>query len=134
MAVEDLYTTYEFPKTAVLMGHARGVIFLAAAARAVPVISYAPTELKRAVTGHGRASKEQVQAMVQRLLRLAEPPHPGPRLRRAGAGHLPCLSGVDAGRMHSHERLDYKSVSVRVIRVRRFVSPSVYVRVQPIRI
>jgi len=76
MAVEDLYTTYEFPKTAVLMGHARGVIFLAAAARAVPVISYAPTELKRAVTGHGRASKEQVQSMVQRLLRLAERPTP----------------------------------------------------------
>ena len=74
MAVEDLYTTYAFPKTAVLMGHARGVIFLAAAARAVPVISYAPTELKRAVTGHGRASKEQVQSMVQRLLRLAAPP------------------------------------------------------------
>ncbi len=76
MAVEDLYTTYEYPKTAVLMGHARGVIFLAAAARAVPVISYAPTELKRAVTGHGRASKEQVQAMVQRLLRLAQLPTP----------------------------------------------------------
>lgn len=76
MAVEDLYTTYEFPKTAVLMGHARGVIFVAAAARAVPVISYAPTELKRAVTGHGRASKEQVQAMVQRLLRLPELPTP----------------------------------------------------------
>ena len=92
MAVEDLYTTYEFPKTAVLMGHARGVIFLAAAARAVPVMSYAPTELKRAVTGHGRASKEQVQAMVQRLLRLAGTPHPGSPLRRTGAGHLPCLS------------------------------------------
>jgi len=76
MAVEDLYTTYEYPKTAVLMGHARGVIFLAAAARAVPVVSYAPTELKRAVTGHGRASKAQVQSMVQRLLRLPELPTP----------------------------------------------------------
>jgi len=76
LAIEDLFTTYEHPKTAVLMGHARGVVVLAAAQRAVPVINYAPTELKRAVTGHGRASKQQVQAMVQRLLRLSEAPTP----------------------------------------------------------
>ncbi|MHB0937567.1 MAG: crossover junction endodeoxyribonuclease RuvC [Armatimonadota bacterium] len=76
LAIEDLFTTYEHPKTAVLMGHARGVVVLAAAQRAVPVINYAPTEMKRAVTGHGRASKQQVQAMVQRLLRLPEAPTP----------------------------------------------------------
>ena len=72
LALEDLYTTYSHPKTAILMGHARGVIFLAAAQRAVPVINYAPTEIKRAITGHGHASKVQVAAMVQRLLRLPE--------------------------------------------------------------
>lgn len=76
LAIEDLFTTYEHPKTAILMGHARGVVCLAAAQRAVPVINYASTEMKRAVTGHGRASKEQVQAMVQRLLRLPEAPTP----------------------------------------------------------
>ena len=76
LAVEDLYATYEFPKTAILMGHARGIIFLAAARQAIPVINYPSTQLKRAVTGHGRASKEQVQAMVQRLLRLPELPTP----------------------------------------------------------
>jgi len=76
MAVEDLYSTYSHPKTAILMGHARGVIFLAAAQRAVPVVSYTPTDVKRAVAGHGHASKEQVQAMVQRLLRLSTPPTP----------------------------------------------------------
>ncbi len=70
LALEDLFTTYSHPKTAILMGHARGVICLAATQRGVPVINYASTELKRAVTGHGRASKEQVQAMVLRLLRL----------------------------------------------------------------
>jgi len=76
LAMEDLYTTYSHPKTAILMGHARGVVFLAAAQRGVPVINYAPTELKRAITGHGRASKDQVQAMVLRLLRLPEKPIP----------------------------------------------------------
>ncbi len=76
MAVEDLYATYSHPRTAILMGHARGVIFLAAAQRAVPVLSYTPTDVKRAVTGHGHAGKEQVQAMVLRMLRLPDAPIP----------------------------------------------------------
>lgn len=76
LAMEDLYMTYSHPRTAILMGHARGVIYLAASQRAVPVTNYAPTEVKRAVTSHGRASKEQVQSMVQRLLRLQELPTP----------------------------------------------------------
>ncbi|MHB9130527.1 MAG: crossover junction endodeoxyribonuclease RuvC [Armatimonadota bacterium] len=76
LAVEDLYASYTFPKTAILMGHARGIIFLAATQRGIPVINYASTELKRAITGHGRASKEQVQLMVQRLLRLQALPTP----------------------------------------------------------
>lgn len=76
MAVEDLYTVYEHPRTAILMGHARGVIFLAAAERAVPVTSYSPAEVKRAVTGNGRASKMQVQSMIFRLLHLPETPLP----------------------------------------------------------
>jgi crossover junction endodeoxyribonuclease RuvC len=76
LAVEDLYASYEFPKTAILMGHARGVIFLAAAQYGIPVNNYPSTQLKRAVTGHGRASKAQIQAMVQRLLRLPVLPTP----------------------------------------------------------
>lgn len=76
VALEDLYMKYEYPKTAILMGHARGAIYLAAAQRAVPVISYAATEVKRAITGSGRAGKLQLQAMVQRLLRLAQTPEP----------------------------------------------------------
>jgi crossover junction endodeoxyribonuclease RuvC len=76
MAMEDLFSTYSHPKTAILMGHARGVIYLAAALRAVPVTSYAPTEVKRAVTSNGHASKEQVQQMVQRLLSLPSLPTP----------------------------------------------------------
>lgn len=76
MAIEDLYMTYSHPRTAILMGHARGVIYLAAAQHAVPVTNYTPTEVKHAVTSHGRASKEQVQSMVMRMLRLPNSPIP----------------------------------------------------------
>ncbi len=76
MAIEDLYMTYSHPRTAILMGHARGVIFLAGSLSGIPVTNYAPTEVKRAVTSHGRASKEQVQHMVQQLLRLPTLPTP----------------------------------------------------------
>ena len=58
------------------MGHARGVIYLAAAERDIPVVSYAPTRIKNSLTGHGRASKEQMQRMVQQTFGLAERPHP----------------------------------------------------------
>lgn len=76
MAVEQLYAHYDHPRTAILMGHARGVIFLAAAQAGIPVLSYASTQVKKIVTGNGRASKEQVQRTIQRELGLAAPPDP----------------------------------------------------------
>ncbi len=76
IVVEQLYSHYRHPTTAILMGHARGVMFLAAADGGVPVVSYSATRIKKALTGNGRASKEQVQRMVQRALRLGEPPEP----------------------------------------------------------
>ncbi len=63
-------------RTTVLLGHARGVILLAAAQRGLEVAEYAPAEIKNAVVGTGRASKEQVQFMVKKLLRLKEVPSP----------------------------------------------------------
>ncbi len=74
--VEEVYSKYEHPRTAILMGHARGVLLLAAAQEAVPVVSYQASRVKMALTGSGRASKEQVQAMVTGLLRLPEAPSP----------------------------------------------------------
>lgn len=62
--------------TALVLGHARGAILLAATLRDLPLAEYAPAEVKNAVAGTGRATKEQVQFMVQRLLRLKEPPRP----------------------------------------------------------
>ncbi|MBX6377597.1 MAG: crossover junction endodeoxyribonuclease RuvC [Clostridia bacterium] len=76
IAVEDLYTHHRFPQTAVLMGHARGVILLAAAQAGCPVRSYSPAVVKKAVTGNGRAAKAQVQYMIQQLLGLSAPPEP----------------------------------------------------------
>jgi len=76
MALEDLYAEYRFPRTALLMAHARGVICLAARQRGVPVLALAPAEVKRAVAANGAASKEQVQRCVQRMLRLEAPPRP----------------------------------------------------------
>jgi crossover junction endodeoxyribonuclease RuvC len=76
LVVEDLYTEYRFPRTAILMGHARGVIYLAARQAGVAILAISPAEVKRAVTGNGAASKPQVQRGVQTVLGLAEVPHP----------------------------------------------------------
>ena len=74
--VESLYSQYEHPRTAILMGHARGVIFLAAAECAIPVAEYPASLVKRSLTGQGRAAKAQVGAMVARLLGLDQAPEP----------------------------------------------------------
>ncbi len=76
LIVEDLYTEYKFPRTAILMGHARGVIYLAARQLGVTVVALAPAEVKRAVTGHGSAGKAQMQRAVQTLLGLDQLPRP----------------------------------------------------------
>jgi crossover junction endodeoxyribonuclease RuvC len=76
LVLEDLYSEYKFPRTAILMGHARGVICLAARQRQVTVLPLAPAEVKRAVTASGAASKAQVQRGVQRLLGLQRLPRP----------------------------------------------------------
>ncbi len=76
VAVEKLYAHYRHPRTAILMGHARGVILLAAQQRGVAVAHLPSTEVKKAVTGYGHASKEQVQRAVQSQCGLAEMPSP----------------------------------------------------------
>jgi crossover junction endodeoxyribonuclease RuvC len=76
LVVEDLYTEYKFPRTAVLMGHARGVIYLAARQLGVGVVALAPAEVKRAMTGNGAAGKAQVQRAVQTVLGLKDLPRP----------------------------------------------------------
>ena len=76
LALEELYSHYDRPTTAILMGHARGAICLAAAQRDITVNSYAATQVKKILTGNGRASKDQMQRAIQ--LELALPKYPEP--------------------------------------------------------
>ena len=76
MALEELYSHYGRPRTAILMGHARGVICLAAARSGIEVVHYSATQIKRILTGSGRASKGQVQRAIQRELALPTLPEP----------------------------------------------------------
>lgn len=76
VSLEELYSHYARPRTAILMGHARGVICLAAAQAAVPVAHYAATHVKKLLTGSGRAAKGQMQSAICREFSLREPPHP----------------------------------------------------------
>ena len=75
VAVEDLYFGAN-ARSAFAVGQARGVVILAAGQRSIRCSSYTPQQVKTAVTGSGRAGKEQVQRMVQTLLSLPELPKP----------------------------------------------------------
>lgn len=76
MAIEQLYSHYERPRTAILMGHARGVLCLAAAQNGLSVHHYAATRIKKILTGSGRATKMQMQWAICRQLGLATAPEP----------------------------------------------------------
>ncbi len=76
MALEQLYGHYKRPRTAILMGHARGVICLAAAQGGIPVIHYGATQVKKVLTGNGRAPKHQMQLAIQTEFELEHPPDP----------------------------------------------------------
>ena len=63
-------------KSALKLGHVRGVVLVAAARANIPVFEYSPLEIKSALVGYGRAEKQQVQEMVRLLLQLKELPEP----------------------------------------------------------
>jgi crossover junction endodeoxyribonuclease RuvC len=72
VAIEELYSHYAHPKTAIVMGHARGMVFLQAALNKVPIISYASTKIKNSLTGNGRASKAQMIRSIKSTLHLGD--------------------------------------------------------------
>jgi len=76
LAVEQVYSHYAHPRTAIIMAHARGVILLCAKRGGLGIEELAATEVKKALTGNGHASKEQMQLAVQAQFRLPEPPSP----------------------------------------------------------
>jgi crossover junction endodeoxyribonuclease RuvC len=75
VAIENLFFAANV-RSALKLGHARGVAMLAAVEAGVPVVEYTPAEIKRAVVGYGRAEKHQVQQMVKLVLGLSSPPAP----------------------------------------------------------
>lgn len=94
VAVEQLYSHYNHPRTAILMGHARGVMLLAAAKLGIEVRSYSATQIKRFLTGNGRANKGQMQRAIQVTLALAELPEP-PDVADALAIALCCMNEIN---------------------------------------
>jgi len=96
VVLEDLFAHSRFPRTAIILGHVRGVICLAAAASGVRVMALAPSVVKRAVAGSGRASKPQVQAALRTLLglRALSNSHAADALALAYAG----MARADIGR------------------------------------
>ena len=95
MVVEDLYSHYEAPRTAILMGHVRGVILGQAALNQIPVVSYLPTRVKKAVVGRGHAPKLQIARMVQMRLGLGQDHIPSDVSDALAVAlcHIDCLKG-----------------------------------------
>jgi crossover junction endodeoxyribonuclease RuvC len=75
VAVEEVFLSAN-AKSALKLGHVRGVALLAAASAGLPVVEYSPLSIKSSVVGYGLAKKEQVQFMVARLLQLTAVPEP----------------------------------------------------------
>jgi len=76
VVVESLYSHYKHPRTAILMGHARGVVLAQAAERGIPVVNYPATRIKKSLTGFGRASKMQIQRTILTMLGMSRLPEP----------------------------------------------------------
>lgn len=76
LVLEKIYSHYKHPTTAILMGHARAAVCLACGVDGVNLINYPSTKIKKTITGNGHASKQQVQRMVQGILKLKKAPEP----------------------------------------------------------
>ena len=76
VVLEEIYSHYAYPNTAVLMGHGRGVVCLAAGQMGVPIVHYTATKVKNSLVGSGRASKLQIQKAITSRLQLNRIPEP----------------------------------------------------------
>ncbi len=76
VVVESLYSHYRHPRTAIQMGHVRGVLMQAATGQDIPVHEYSATHVKRLLTGNGRAAKPQIQRVIVAYLGLSHLPEP----------------------------------------------------------
>src|SRR4051794_24198772 len=99
-AVEQLYSNYAHPRTAILMGHARGVILLVARRNKMEIREFAANRVKQATVGHGHAAKGQMQRAIQAIWNLPELPEP-PDVADALAVALCCANSMLRGRTSS---------------------------------
>jgi len=76
VAIESLFAHYKHPATAIIMGHARGVLLLAVQQAALQLIELKPNSVKKAITGFGHADKSQMQRAIQSCFGLPAPPEP----------------------------------------------------------
>ncbi len=93
IAVEDVFFARNV-RTTVVLGHARGVILLAGECAGLTIREYPPAEIKKAITGTGAATKEQVQFMVTKLLRLRKAPEPADAADGVAAALCACLAST----------------------------------------
>jgi crossover junction endodeoxyribonuclease RuvC len=84
--LEEVFVLQQFPKAAIQLGEVMGVIYLAAQEMNIPVVEIKPTEVKSALTGSGRAEKEQIQRTIRRILKIEVP------LRSSHAGDALALA------------------------------------------
>jgi len=111
-AVEQLYSHYKHPRTAILMGHARGVILLVAARRGVRIEQYPANRIKQSLTGFGHASKLQMQRAVQATWKLRKLPQP-PDVADAIAVALCCGVQLQPLAVRRRGRARFSSTSSR---------------------
>jgi crossover junction endodeoxyribonuclease RuvC len=119
LSVEDVFYSRNV-RTTVVLGHARGVILLAAELHGVVVNEMAPAEIKKAVVGTGSATKEQVQFMLTRLLRLKSVPQPSDAADGVAAA-LACLLGAKLPRISEGGRV--REPSRPLVAAKRLTSP-----------
>ncbi len=113
LSVEDIFYARNV-RTTVVLGHARGVILLAGEQAGLEIREFPPAEIKKAIVGRGAATKEQVQFMVTKLLRLTRAPEPADAADGVAAALCACLS---SHRLHLPElRQPNLSAVIRVPR------------------
>ncbi len=72
LALEEVFVLKQFPKAAIQLGEVRGIVYLAAQEMGIPVVDLKPTEVKSALTGSGRADKEQMKKAIRQILRIED--------------------------------------------------------------
>ncbi len=97
VVIEDLFSTYAHPRSALMLAHARGVLILAAGQADLPVHTFTPNEVKQVVAGNGHATKSSIQSAVKARLHLSATLHP-PDLADALAIALCYALRADIGR------------------------------------